>query len=107
SSQLTSAAAPAVLHTPTEEAEQSFTPVCFSPYALEFMSQVLRRGKVLTDLAIHLLVSGDSPEHTLEVLGQLIDWETEWGRYSPSSVTVEILESERQRILKGAGPSGP
>ncbi|KAK5599472.1 hypothetical protein CRENBAI_020783 [Crenichthys baileyi] len=44
SSQLTSAAAPAELHTPTKEAEQSFTPVCFSPYALEFMSQLLRRS---------------------------------------------------------------
>ncbi|MEQ2291708.1 hypothetical protein AMECASPLE_015741 [Ameca splendens] len=70
------------------------------------MTQVLRRGKVLTDLAIHQLVSGDSPEHTLEVLGQLIDWKTEWGRYSTGSMTVEILESERQRIIKGGGPSG-
>ncbi|MEQ2167022.1 hypothetical protein GOODEAATRI_034550, partial [Goodea atripinnis] len=91
SSQLNSAAAPAVLHTPTEVAEQGLTPVCFSPYSLEFMRRVLRRGKVLTDLIIHLLVSGDSPGYTLEVLDQLIDWETKWGRYSPSSLTVEIL----------------
>ncbi|KAK5610540.1 hypothetical protein CRENBAI_003379 [Crenichthys baileyi] len=71
------------------------------------MSQVLRRGKVLTDLAIHLLVSGDSPEHTLEVLGQLKDWKTEWGHYSPSLLTVEIIESERWRIIEGTGPAKP
>ncbi|MEQ2190276.1 hypothetical protein GOODEAATRI_034149 [Goodea atripinnis] len=70
SSQLKSAAAPSVLRTPTEVADQRFTPLCFSPYSLEFMRQVLRRGKVLTDLIIHLLVSGDSPEYTLEVLDQ-------------------------------------
>ncbi|KAK5611605.1 hypothetical protein CRENBAI_014388 [Crenichthys baileyi] len=102
----TFAAASAEHYTPTKEANPSFVPVCYSPYTLEFMSQVLRRGKVLTDLAIHLLVCGDSPEHTLEVLGQLIEWKTEWGHYSPSSMTVEILESERRRIIEGTGRAG-
>ncbi|KAK5598458.1 hypothetical protein CRENBAI_010617, partial [Crenichthys baileyi] len=68
------------------------------------MRQVLRRGKVLTDLVIHLLSSCASPEHTLEVLSQLMDWRTEWGRYSQSSLTVEILETERQRIINGTTP---
>ncbi|KAK5611795.1 hypothetical protein CRENBAI_010168 [Crenichthys baileyi] len=41
------------------------------------------------------------------VLDQLIDWKTEWGHYSPSSLTVEIIESEQQRILEGTGPAKP
>ncbi|MEQ2175487.1 hypothetical protein GOODEAATRI_018403, partial [Goodea atripinnis] len=31
----------------------------------------------------------------------LKDWKAEWGCYSPSSLTVEIIEAERQRIING------
>ncbi|KAK5619986.1 hypothetical protein CRENBAI_003802, partial [Crenichthys baileyi] len=96
----TTVAATAEPPTPSTEINQVFVPVTYSPYSLEFMARVLRKGKVLTDLAIHLLSSRGSPEQTLEVLSQLRDWKAEWGRYSPSSLTVESIEAERQRIIK-------
>ncbi|MEQ2157780.1 hypothetical protein GOODEAATRI_005337, partial [Goodea atripinnis] len=86
--------------TPSTEINQVFLPVTYSPYSLEFMARLLKRGKVLTDLVIHLLSSRGSPEQTLEVLSQLRDWKVEWGCYSPSSLTVEIIEAERQKIIK-------
>ncbi|MEQ2303599.1 hypothetical protein AMECASPLE_018598, partial [Ameca splendens] len=97
----TSTAVSARPPTPFTEVNQGSVPVTYSPYSLEFMARVLRRGKVLADLAIHLLSSRGSPELTLEVLSQLKDWKAEWGCYSPISLTVEIIEAERQRIING------
>ncbi|MED6232856.1 hypothetical protein ATANTOWER_003413, partial [Ataeniobius toweri] len=97
----TSTAVSAGPPTPFTEVNQGFVSVTYSPYLLEFMARVLGRGKFLTDLAIHLLSSRGSLELTLEVLSQLKDWKAEWGRYSPSSLTVEIIEAERQRIING------
>ncbi|MED6261162.1 hypothetical protein ATANTOWER_001660 [Ataeniobius toweri] len=98
--QSTTVAATAEPPTPSTEINQIFVPVTYSPYSLEFMARVLRRGKVLMDLAIHFLSSHGSPEQTLEALSQLRDWKAEWGHYSPSSLTMEIIEAEQQRIIK-------
>ncbi|MEQ2234120.1 hypothetical protein ILYODFUR_028746 [Ilyodon furcidens] len=98
--QSTTVAATAEPATPSTEINQVFVPVTYSPYSLEFMARVLRRGKVLADLAIHLLSSHGSPEQTLEVLSQFRDWKAEWGHYSASSLTVEIIEAEQQKIIK-------
>ncbi|KAK5598566.1 hypothetical protein CRENBAI_008200 [Crenichthys baileyi] len=86
----TSAAASAEPSTSAATTATTEFPVPITPYSLAFMMRVLRKGKVLKDLAIHLLMTRGLPEQTLEVLDQLRDWKAQWGRYSPSSVTVEM-----------------
>ncbi|KAK5605517.1 hypothetical protein CRENBAI_011049 [Crenichthys baileyi] len=69
-------------------------------FFLEQAREEQKRCTVLNDLLSRLMDSPSLWKQKLKVLGQLKCWIMEWGNFFQSTFTVEILETERQRIIQ-------